>query len=172
MKVTAVCVGVLACACAGQSAPPQVTAAIPRSPYAVFTGKVALRGEIAVQGNFVDSVTGRHERCSQYVAGALPATTLWVVPTPGSVPVGGRMIMYTAGVVNAPPSSGFHGPGTYTGASAIVADLIVDNSSFTFAASTVIHVAGDASGTMSFTGMLDTSTNAEESGRVSWTCAD
>jgi hypothetical protein len=170
MKVTAVCVGVLACACAGQS--PQVTTPIPRSPYAVFTGTVALHGEITVRGNFVDALTSRHERCSQYVAGALPATTLWVVPTLGSLPLSGHTVMYTAGVVNAPPSTGFHGPGTYTGASAIVADLIVDNSSFTFAASTVIHVAGDASGTMSFTGMLDTSTNAEESGRVSWTCAD
>jgi hypothetical protein len=172
MKVAAVCVGVLACACAGQSPLPRVTAPIPRLPYAVFTGTVALRGEIAVHGNFVDSLTGRHERCSQYVAGALPATTLWVVPTPGSLPVGGHTVMYTAGVVNVPPSSGYHGPGPYTGASATVADLIIDNSSFTFAASTVIHVAGDGSGTMSFTGMLDTSTNAEESGTVSWTCAD
>ena len=172
MKVIAVCAGVLACACAGQGPLPQVTPAIPRSPYAVFTGTVALRGEIAVRGNFVDALTGRNERCSQYVAGALAATTLWVVPTPGSLPVGGHTVMYTAGVPNAPPSSGFHGPGTYTGASATVADLIIDNSSFTFAASNVIQVAGDASGTMSFTGMLDTSTNADESGRVSWTCAD
>jgi hypothetical protein len=172
MKVIAVCVGVLACACAGQGPLPQVTAAIPRSPYAVFTGTVALRGEIAVHGSFVDALTGRNERCSQYVAGALPATTLWVVPTPGSVPVGGHTVMYTAGVSNAPPSSGFHGPGTYTGASATMADLIIDNSSFIFAASTVIDVAANASGTMSFTGMLDTNTNAEESGRVRWTCAD
>jgi hypothetical protein len=172
MKVIAVCVGVLACACAGPGPLPQVTAAIPRPPYAVFTGTMALRGEIAVHGSFVDSLTSRHERCSQYVAGALQATTLWVVPTPGSAPVGGHTVMYTAGVPNAPPSSGFHGPGTYTGASATVADLIIDNSSFTFAASTVIDVAADASGTMSFTGMLDTSTNADESGRVSWTCAD
>jgi hypothetical protein len=172
MKATAVCVAVLACACAGQSPLPQVTAAIPRSPYAVFAGTVTLRGEIAVHGNFVDSLTGRHELCSQYVAGALPATTLWVVPTPGSLPVSGHMVMYTAGVASAPPSSGFHGPGTYTNASATVADLIIDNSSFTFATSTVIHVARDGSGTMSFTGMLDTSTNAAESGRVGWTCAD
>jgi hypothetical protein len=172
MKVIAVCVGVLACACSGQGPIPQVTAAIPRSPYAVFTGTVALRGEIAVRGDFVDALTGRHERCSQYVASALPGTTLWVVPTPGSAPVGGDTVMYTAGVVNAPPSSGYHGPGAYTGASASVADLIIDNSSFIFAASTVIDVAANASGTMSFTGMLDTNTNAEESGRVSWTCAD
>jgi hypothetical protein len=172
MKVAAMCVGVVACACAGQSPPPQVTIAIPRSPYAVFSGTVALRGEIAMHGSFIDSLTGRHERCSQYVNGALPATTLWVVPTPGSLPVNGHAVVYTAGVPNAPPSSGFHGPGTYTGASATVADLIVDNSSFIFAASTVIHVAADASGSMSFTGMLDTNTNAEESGMVSWTCAD
>jgi hypothetical protein len=172
MKLIAVCAGVLACACAGQGPFPLVTAAIPRPPYAVFTGTVALRGEIAVHGSFVDSLTGRHERCSQYVAGALQATTLWVVPTPGSALVGGHTVIYTAGVSNAPPSSGFHGPGTYTGASATMADLIIDNSSFTFAAIAVIHVAGDASGTMSFTGMLDTNTNVEESGRLSWTCAD
>ena len=172
MKVIATCVGVLACACAGQGPVPQVTPAILRSPYAVFTGTVALRGEIAVRGDFVDALTGRHERCSQYVAGALPSTTLWVVPTPGSAPVGGHTVMYTAGVSNAPPSSGFHGPGTYTGTSATMADLIINNPSFIFAASTVIDVAANASGTMSFTGMLDTNTNAEESGRVSWTCAD
>jgi hypothetical protein len=170
MRAIAVGVGLLFCACAGQG-PPQTTS-IPRSPYAVFAGTVALRGEIALHGTFVDSLTGRHERCSQYVAGALPATTLWVVPTPGSQPIGSHTVMYTAGVPNAPPSSGFHGAATYTGASAIVADLIIDNSSFTFATNTVIHVAADASGTMSFTGMLDTYTNAEESGRVSWTCAD
>jgi len=163
--------GLVACACAGQGPPLQVTA-IPRSPYAVFTGTVALRGEIALHGSFVDSLTGRHERCAQYVAGAVPATTLWVVPTPGSSPVGAHSVMYTAGVVIDPPSSGFHGPGTYTGVSATVADLIVDNSSFIFSATTVIHVAANASGSMSFTGMVDTFTNALESGTVSWTCAD
>jgi hypothetical protein len=172
MRFTAVCVGVLACACAEQGPLPQAVAHGQRPAYAVFTGSVALRGEIAVRGSFIDSLTGRHERCSQYVAGALAATTLWVVPTPGSTPVGGHAVMYTAGVPSDPPSSGYRGPGTYTGASATVADLIVDNSSFIFATSTVIHVAGDASGTMSFAGMLDTSTNAEESGTVSWTCAD
>lgn len=171
MKVMAVCVGALVCACAGQSPLPQGRAT-PRSPYAVFTGKVALRGEIAVRGTFVDSLTGRRERCSQYVAGAQAATTLWVVPTPGEPPVGGHVVTYTAGVPSDPPSSGYRGPGTYMGASATVADLIVDNSSFTFATSTVIRVASDASGTMSFNGMLDTSTNAEESGTLSWTCTD
>ena len=170
MRVTAACVGVLVCACAGQS-PPQVTA-IPRSPYAVFTGRLTLSGEVALKGSFVDSLTGRHETCSQYVAGALPATTLWVVPTPVSQLVGNHQVTYTAGVVIAPPSPGFHGPGIYTGASATMADLIVDNSSFTFAASTVIHVTADASGTMSFTGMVDTFTYALESGKVSWTCTD
>jgi hypothetical protein len=172
MKFTAMCVGVLTCACAGQSPLPQVTSPLPRSPYAVFTGTVTLRGEIAVRGSFVDALTSRHERCSQYLAGAQPATTLWVVPTPDSLPVRGHTIMFTAGVPTGRPSSGFHGPGTYTGASATVSDLIIDNSSFIFAATTVIHVAEDASGTMSFTGMHDTETNAEESGTVSWTCTD
>jgi hypothetical protein len=143
------------------------------STYGVFTGNVTLTGEAPVKGSFTDSLTARNETCSEYAQGVEPAVTLWVVPTPNNAAtVDGHTVMFTAGVPTAKPSAGYHGPGTYTGTSALVSELTVDNASFLPGASAtaVISVSRDGSGSMSFTGMLDTFNSAEESGSVTWRC--
>lgn len=142
------------------------------SPYAVFSGMIHLRGEIRVDGAFLDAITGRQESCAQYALGARPATTLWVTPTPGnsSASVGGHLVSFTAGVGGA--SVSFQGPGTYSTPAAEVDDLEVDNSSFVAGTTpkTAINVAADASGSMTFSGLVDTDTDAAESGSETWTC--
>jgi len=138
-----------------------------------FNGTLQLTGELTVSGSFRDSVTLRHESCAEYVRAAAPATTLWVVPTPTpEQSVGGHAVNYTAGVPSTAPSSGYQGPRTYRGASAIVSVLLVDNASFTPGdrSQTSISVAADGSGTMTFNDMVDTATFATESGTVRWTC--
>ncbi|HET9847715.1 MAG TPA: hypothetical protein VFR68_04080 [Candidatus Dormibacteraeota bacterium] len=141
--------------------------------YGIFSGHLDLHGEIAVHGTFTDTLTSRRETCRAYVGGAVPATTLWVVPTPSNAsPVGGHVVTLTGGVPTDQPSSGYHGPGTYAQPSAAVAVLIVDNASFLPGndARVSITVSPDGSGSMSFTGMVDTSTSAAESGEERWTC--
>lgn len=162
----------LMAACAGSS-PGSLVGATP-APFS-FGGTITLHGEIAAQGSFDDTVTLRHETCAEYVAAAAPATTLWVVPTPNTgTPVGGHAIMYTAGIPQNPPSRGYHGPGTYSSPSALVSVLLVDNASFLPGATTAatISISADGSGSLSFTGLVDTSSDALESGRVEWTCRD
>lgn len=146
----------------------------PTPSYGVFSGTIQLSGEVSVSGRFTDTFTSRGERCDAYVRGVVPATTIWVVPAPssGSV-VGGHLVSMTAGVPNTQPSTGYHGPGTYVQPSAIVGDLIVDNDSFVSGegTKTSITVAHDGSGTLSFSGLIDTQTDAIESGNEHWTCA-
>ncbi len=142
------------------------------SPYAVFSGHLHLSGEIAVDGWFQDALTGRRETCAQYVAGAVPATTLWVAPTPNQgQPVNGHVVTLTAGIAAA-GGGGFHGPATYRSPEAAVDVLIVDNSSFLAGASsdTSITVTANGSGSMHFAGLLDTDTNAAEAGYETWSC--
>jgi hypothetical protein len=143
-------------------------------PYGVFSGTLQLAGEVAVKGSFTDAITSRRETCDQYVHGLAPATTLWVVPTPNNgSSIAGHAVTFTAGVPANAPSSGYHGPGTYAEPSAVVADLIVDESSFLpgSAAKTTISIAADGSGSLSFTDMVDTSTSAIESGTEHWKCS-
>jgi hypothetical protein len=158
----------------GSSTPPSLPIGATPSPYS-FTGTLTLSGEIALQGRFSDSVTLRHETCEQYVRALAPATTLWVVPTPNdSESIAGHVVGYTAGVPSAPPSTGYKGPGSYTTPSAIVSVLTVDSASFGpgDSASATITVNASGAGTMSFSDLVDTATNAAESGTVQWTCTD
>ena len=177
MRVRRYAVAVLVsafCVVACSSIPPPLPIGATPAPYS-FTGSLTLSGEIPLQGGFSDNVTLRHETCEQYVRAAAPATTLWVVPTPNNTQsIDGHVVMYTAGVPNIAPSIGFRGPRSYGGVSAIMSVLIVDNASFVpgDSATTTITVSGDGSGSMSFEGLVDTASNAAESGRVQWTCTD
>jgi hypothetical protein len=150
------------------------TAPVSSSPYGVFAGHVTLTGEFRVMASFEDIWTSRHETCAEYARGLAPSTTLFVVPTPdpGS-DVDGHTVQYTAGVPTEKPSMGYQGPGRYSGASAVVSDLIVDGTAFLpkNGASTVITLSANSAGSMSFTGMEDMDTHALESGRIQWTCA-
>ena len=145
-----------------------------RAPsYGVFTGTLDLKGEITVKGSFSDPITSRQETCDQYVRGLAPATTLWVVPSPNSGTIVGRHIVtLTAGVPTNKPSSGYHGPGTYAEPSAIVGDLVIDNTSFVAgdSATATITVGQDGSGSLSFTDLEDTANYARESGSEHWKC--
>ena len=164
-------VAVAASGCAGGNGASD--AASSGSAYGVFTGNVTLTGEVSVKGSFTDTITARHETCNTYARGIDPATTLWVVPTPNNAAtVSGHAVAFTAGVPSAKPSSGYHGPGKYTGDSALVSELTADNASFLpgTSATTVITVSDQGWGSMSFTGMLDTFNSAEESGSVTWRC--
>lgn len=159
-----------ACSGAGSS---QASAPGSTAAYGVFTGSIELKGEIAVKGSFTDTITSREETCDQYVRGLAPATTLWVVPTPNTgVMVGGHIVSLSAGVPTDTPSTGYRGPGTYSEPSAIVADLIIDNTSFVAGdeGTATITVAEDGSGSLSFTDMEDTSNFARESGSEHWKC--
>lgn len=131
-------------------------------------------GEVAVKGTFSDTLTSRQETCKEYVGGLAPATTLWVVPTPNlGSSVGGHVVSLTAGVPSEKPSNGYHGPGTYAEHSAIVSVVIIDNASFLpgNAAHASIVVSGDGSGSLAFSGMVDTFNSAVESGQEKWTCS-
>jgi hypothetical protein len=144
------------------------------SPY-TFTGTVTLRGEMQLTGQFSDALTLRRQSCEQYVRAVAPGTTLWVVPAPSNAAqVDGHTVTYTAGVPQAAPSTGYRGPGSYSGASALVSVLLIDNTSFLPGrlARTTITVSANGSGSMSFSGLVDQDTNAAESGRVSWICTD
>lgn len=167
----AISVLVLAGCSAAGSIPTSATQG--RPSYGVFVGSLDLKGEITVKGTFSDSITSRGETCDQYVRGLERATTLWVVPSPTANDiVGGHIVTLTAGVPSDKPSTGYHGPGTYSQASAIVGDVIVDNTSFVGGdgATATITVADDGSGSLSFTGMQDTSTYVVESGTEHWKC--
>lgn len=145
------------------------------SPYGVFAARVVLKGEMKVTGTFTDSLTARHETCNAYANGQVPATTLFVVPTPNDTSnVNGHSVMYTAGVPINNSRAGYHGPGTYTGASTLVSVLLIDNASYLPGndAAATITVGQDGSGSLSFSGLLDVETNAAETGVVTWTCTD
>lgn len=142
--------------------------------YGVFTGSIELKGEVTMKGTFSDTITSRQETCDQYVRGLAPATTLWVVPSPNSgAIVGNHIVTLTAGVPSNKPSSGYHGPGSYAEPSAIVGDLVIDNTSFIAGdkATATITVAEDGSGSLSFTDLEDTSNSKRESGSEHWKCA-
>ena len=152
------------------SAPPTSAVGADNGGFAVFTGEITLTGEVHVQGTFTDAVTGRHETCAQYAAGGQPASTLWVTPAPSNAEhVAGHVITLTGGVV---PSTDFRGPGTYGAPTAQVDDLLIDSYSFipgdTPAA--VVTLGPNASGRMTFSGLVDTFSNATESGSETWTC--
>lgn len=145
------------------------------SPFAVFSAHVVLKGEMKVSGSFSNSLTARHETCAAYANGQIPATTLFVVPTPyDTTNVSGHTVQYTAGVPINNSKTGYHGPGTYTGVSALVSVLLIDNASYLPGdnATATITVGLDGSGSLSFSGMLDDATNAPEAGVVTWTCSD
>jgi hypothetical protein len=137
-----------------------------------FTGHLTVTGEVGLQGSFSDTITLRHETCRDYVQALLPATTLWVVPSPYGTTVNGHSVTYTAGVPSASPSAGYRGPGTYSGASALISVLAIDSASFVPGdrTNTTIGVAADGSGFMSFTDLVDTTTYELESGKVRWSC--
>jgi len=146
----------------------------PHSTFAVFSAHVVLKGEMKVTGTFTDAVTSRHETCGEYADGKVPATTLFVVPTPNDTNnVSGHSVMYTAGVPITNTDSGYHGPGMYTGASALVSVLLIDNASYLPGndAAATITVGPDGSGSLSFSGLIDVDTYAAEAGVVTWTCA-
>ncbi|HEY6470994.1 MAG TPA: hypothetical protein VI434_14635 [Candidatus Dormibacteraeota bacterium] len=146
-----------------------------RSPFAVFSAHVVLKGEMKVSGSFSDSLTARHETCAAYADGQIPATTLFVVPTPyDTTNVSGHTVQYTAGVPINNSKTGYHGPGTYTGVSALVSVLLIDNASYLPGnnATATITVGIDGSGSLSFSGLQDVATNAPETGAVTWTCSD
>lgn len=159
-------------ACSGNESSQASATGSPPS-YGVFTGSIDLKGEISVKGSFTDTITSRQETCDQYVRGLAPATTLWVVPAPNTgVVVGGHLVSFNAGVPTDKPSTGYRGPGTYSEPSAIVSDLLIDNTSFIAGeqATATITVAQDGSGSLSFTDMEDTSNFARESGSEHWRC--
>jgi hypothetical protein len=142
--------------------------------YGVFNGRLSLKGEFALSGSFGDTITSRQETCDAYVRGEAPATTLFVVPAPNTgVPLGGHLVSFTAGVPSGQPSSGYHGPGTYSEPSAIVTVLLIDNASFLpgSQASATIVIARDGSGSLTFSDMVDISTRAVESGTEQWRCS-
>ena len=162
---------VLVLAGCGSGVPPAALAGR-AGGFAVFTGRVSLAGEVHLEGLFADTITGRHESCAEYASGSLPATTLWVTPSPGDAePVASHVVTMTAGVA---PSLDFRGPGRYGAPAAQVDDLVVDGATFIAgdAAATVITLNPNASGQMAFSGLVDTYTNDAESGSVTWTCAD
>jgi hypothetical protein len=161
--------------CGSSGASLDTTAGTAPSPYAVFSAHVVLKGEMKVSGTFSDSLTARRETCDAYANGQVPATTLFVVPTPNdSTNVNGHSVMYTAGVPINTMQTGYHGPGTYTGVSALVSVLLIDNASYLPGNNAVatITVASDGSGSLSFSGLLDVGTSVAESGVVTWTCSD
>jgi len=156
-------------ACSGGTS----TLKIQREPSldAVFTGSVHLRGEIRVDGQFTDAITGRDETCGQYADGSVPATTLWVTPAPSDAElVAGHSVSFTAGVAG--PAVSFHGPGVYSQPAAQVDVLLVDSTSFLAGGrpTTVITVTSAGSGSMAFSGMTDSNSGAAESGTETWTC--
>lgn len=156
--------------CSGETSPLKVEQK--PSIYAVFTGSVHLRGEIRVDGQFTDVITGRGETCAQYANGRVPATTLWVTPTPNNAElVAGHSVSFTAGVAG--PAVGFHGPGAYSQPAAQVDVLVIDSTSFLPGdrPTSVITVTSAGSGSMAFSGMADTNSGAAESGTETWTCA-
>jgi hypothetical protein len=139
-----------------------------------FAGDLSFTGEISVRGKFTDGLTTRGERCTAYAHALAPATTLWVVPTPNNAEtVAGHIVFYTAGVVAATPSGDYHGPGSYSGANALISELTIDNASFVADAKTsaTIIVDSDGAGSLSFRNLVDTSTFALEAGKVTWRCA-
>jgi len=155
--------------CSGGTAPLKIEPE--PSVHAVFTGSVHLRGEIRVDGQFADAITGRDETCGQYADGSFPATTLWVTPTPNNAElVAGHSVNFTAGVAG--PGVSFHGPGAYSQPAAQVDVLLIDSTSFLPGGrpTAVITVTSAGSGSMAFSGMTDTNSGEAESGTETWTC--
>ncbi len=166
-------IGTLAAAlitsCSGMSAPPPTH--VDSAGYAVFTGTLHLAGELAVDGRFTDSITGRGETCGQYAYGQVAATTLWVTPTPSNAAaVAGHRVSLTAGVAGSGVT--FHGPGVYTEPAAQVNVLMVDDLSFLQGdhATTTITVTSSGAGSMVFSDMADSYSGEVETGEETWTC--
>jgi hypothetical protein len=170
--LTVLTVGISA-GCGSGAGPADTQTGPTSSTFGVFSARVVLKGEMKVTGTFTDTLTARHETCDAYANGQVPATTLFVVPTPNDATnVNGHTVMYTAGVPINSSRNGYHGPGTYTGMSALVSVLIIDNASYLPGdnAAAVITVSKDGSGSLTFTGLLDVATNAAETGTVAWSC--
>jgi len=133
-----------------------------------FTVTVNWSGPDPVQGTFTDPNTGSgYQSCSQY---ATQTGVLWLSPSTNSTQVQGKTIDFAFDV----GASTFHGPGTYadtlTGSGVSVgSDTFLAGHS----AMSSVTVKADGSGSASFSGLfgLTTSTEAPESGTITWTCS-
>jgi hypothetical protein len=133
-----------------------------------FAVTVNWSGPDPVQGTFTDSNTGSgFHSCSQY---ATQTGILWLSPSANTAQVQGKAIGFAFDV----SASAFHGPGTYpdtlTGSGVTVgSDTFIAGHS----AMSNVTVKADGSGSASFSGLfgLTTSTEAPESGTITWTCS-
>jgi hypothetical protein len=133
-----------------------------------FMVTVNWSGPDPVQGTFTDSSTGSgFDSCSQY---ATATGVLWLSPSTNTAQVQGKSIGFAFDV----SATTFHGPGTYadtlTGSGVSVGS---DNFTAGHSAMSSVTVKADGSGSASFTDLfgLNTSTEAPESGTITWTCS-
>ena len=127
-----------------------------------FNVMVNFTGATTVQGSFTTPTVGA--TCAQYATSSLE-WTIGLGPEVGNpVLVDGVDINFLIGL----PQSTFHGAGAYTGN--VVSGLTVGLDSFAGTVST-LTIKSDGSGNASFTNYIGTTSSADESGTMTWTCS-
>jgi hypothetical protein len=127
-----------------------------------FSVRVNFTGAQNVQGSLTTPTVGA--TCGQYATSALAWTIGLGPPVGNPVLVDGVDINFLISV----PQSTFHGPGTYPGN--VVSGVTVGLDTFAGIDST-LTINGDGSGTASFTNLIGTTSSADESGTITWTCS-
>jgi hypothetical protein len=132
------------------------------APAGTFNVTVNFTGAQPVQGSFTTPTVGA--TCAQYATSALAWTIGLGPPLGNPVSVAGTSINFIISV----PQSLFHGAGTYPGN--VVSGVTVGLDTFAGIDST-LTVKSDGSGNAAFTGFIGTTSSADESGTITWTCS-
>ena len=132
----------------------------------VFNVQVSFTGTDPVQGSFADHETGSgFQSCAQFASMNTPLG--WIGPAPPvqtTIQIGGRSLSWLMSV----PQSKFHGAGTYSGS--VVTALAIGSDDFSGSTSQVT-LNSDGAGSASFTNLSAFTSDAVDSGSITWTCS-
>jgi hypothetical protein len=164
LSLTAVvALGPALAACGASSTAPTPTAIVDSAGHSgTFTVMVNFTGAQAVQGSFTTPTVGA--TCAQYATSALAWTIGLGPPVGNPVLVDGVDINFIISL----PQSLFHGAGTYPGN--VVSGVTVGLDTFAGTDST-LTIKSDGSGNAAFTNLIGTTSSADESGTIIWTCS-
>jgi len=162
LSAVVVVMGPMLAAC-GSTTTATATPALASAGHAgTFDVMVNFTGATNVQGSFTTPTVGA--TCAQYATSSL-AWTIGLGPEVGNpVLVDGVDINFLISL----PQSTFHGAGAYTGN--VVSGLTVGLDSLAGTVST-LTIKSDGSGNASFTEYIGTTSSADESGTMTWTCS-
>jgi hypothetical protein len=163
LTVLVAALGPALAACGSSSTTTTPTPTVDSAGHAgTFNVTVNFTGAQNVQGSFTTPTVGA--TCKQYATSALAWTIGLGPPVGNPVLVDGVNINFLISV----PQSTFHGAGTYPGN--VVSGVMVGLDTFAGLDST-LTINSDGSGNASFSNLIGTTSSADESGTITWTCS-